>query len=131
MGQVKSFLTILDSSEEPYSEGEDGKDLTSAIFTMEYAGDLKARSILMELKTYNSPDNASVYGLERVTGSLNGKAGTFVIEHIGIKNKDILVSTRTIMPGSATGELTGLKGKADFHSIGKEKAEITFEVSFE
>jgi hypothetical protein len=131
MEQVKSFLTILDFSEEPYSEGDDGRDLTSAIFTIEYVGDLKARSILMELKTYNAPGSASVYGLERVTGTLNGRTGTFVIEHIGIKNKDILVSTRTIVPGSATGELSGLKGKADFHSIGKEKAEITFEVSFE
>ena len=131
MAQVKSTLTILNSSEEPYSVGGEGKDLSSAIYTIEYAGDLNARGILMELKNYSASENATVYGLERVTGALNGKEGSFVLEHIGIKNKGIMVSTRTILPGSATGELRGLKGKADFHSIGKEKAEISFEVSFE
>ncbi len=131
MKQAKSTFIILNSSEEPYSETEGGRNLTSGIYTTEYSGDLQGRSILMELKNYTTKSSASVYGLERVTGTLDGKSGSFVVEHIGIYNSGMIVSTRTIVANSATDELKGLKGKANFEAFGSERFEITFEYSFE
>jgi hypothetical protein len=47
---------------------------------------------------------------ERVDGVLEGRRGTFVIQHGGVGDR----AFGHIVPGSGTGELTGLAGEAVF-----------------
>ncbi len=49
--------------------------------------------------------------LERVTGTLNGRKGTFVLMHTGTlvdRRPEMVI---TVVPGSGTGELAGLAGR--------------------
>lgn len=48
--------------------------------------------------------------MERVQGSLNGAAGTFVLQHSGKMNRGEPSLSVTVVPDSGTGELTGLTG---------------------
>jgi hypothetical protein len=54
--------------------------------------------------------SAGYVALERVTGSLDGKTGTFVLQHNGSMNRGAPSLTITVVPDSGTGDLTGLTG---------------------
>ena len=51
--------------------------------------------------------------LEAVTGSLEGKKGTFVLMHSATMTQGVPALSVTVLPGSGTGELAGLAGKMD------------------
>jgi hypothetical protein len=54
--------------------------------------------------------SAGYVALERVTGSLDGRAGTFVLQHTGTMNRGTPSLSITVVPDSGTGDLTGLSG---------------------
>ncbi len=49
--------------------------------------------------------------IERVTGSLHGKKGSFVLQHSGTMTRGKGELHVTVVPDSGTGELTGLSGR--------------------
>jgi Protein of unknown function (DUF3224) len=49
--------------------------------------------------------------LEQFTGTLDGRKGSFVLQHSGTMTAGAPQLTITVVPGSGTGELTGLTGK--------------------
>ena len=49
--------------------------------------------------------------LERVTGTLNGRAGTFVLQHTATRTSTSQQLVITVVPDSGTGQLIGLAGK--------------------
>lgn len=51
--------------------------------------------------------------LERVVGTLDGRSGAFLLAHRGDINADGYSLSITVVPGSGTGELTGLAGDFD------------------
>jgi hypothetical protein len=55
--------------------------------------------------------SAGYVAIERVTGSLNGRTGTFAIIHMATMQPGVPPQMAiTIVPGSGTGELTGITG---------------------
>jgi hypothetical protein len=48
--------------------------------------------------------------LERVIGTLDGRTGTFALQHSGTMTNGVPRLTVTVVPGSGTGQLTGLSG---------------------
>ena len=56
------------------------------------------------------PGSAGYVAIERVTGLLDGRSGTFVLQHSGIMDNGAPSLTVTIVPGSGTGELAGISG---------------------
>ncbi|HET9792672.1 MAG TPA: DUF3224 domain-containing protein [Candidatus Angelobacter sp.] len=57
--------------------------------------------------------SAGYVAMEKVSGTLQGRAGTFMLQHSGILNKGAQQLSITIVPGSGTGQLTGISGKMD------------------
>ncbi|MDQ6481465.1 DUF3224 domain-containing protein [Dyadobacter sp. LHD-138] len=117
---ASAVFHITDGYEESFSKNENGQKLTTGKFFIFYEGELSGESVLMELKNYLNEKKASVYGLERFTGELAGKSGSFVLEHSGIFENGTLTSTKKVVVGSGTNELAGLRGEAVFNS-GKTK----------
>lgn len=54
--------------------------------------------------------SAGYVAIERVTGALAGKRGTFVLQHTGVINRGTPGLSITVVPDSGTGELAGLSG---------------------
>lgn len=78
----------------------------------QFHGDLDGTS-KGEMLTAGSPtikNSASYVAVERVTGTLHGKKGTFALQHIGVMTRGDGKLTITVVPDSGTGELTGLTG---------------------
>jgi hypothetical protein len=57
------------------------------------------------------PGSAGYVALERVTGTLHGRAGSFVLQHSATMARGAPASTITVVPDSGTGELRGLSGR--------------------
>ncbi len=57
--------------------------------------------------------SAGYVAIERVNGTLNGRTGTFVLQHSATMNRGVPHLAIAVVPDSGTGELTGLTGTMD------------------
>ena len=55
--------------------------------------------------------SAGYVALEQVTGTLNGRRGTFILQHLGQMARGAMSATITVVPDSGTDELTGIAGR--------------------
>lgn len=55
-------------------------------------------------------DSAGYVAIERVTGTLDGRKGSFVLQHTGTMTRGQQQLTITVVPDSGTGDLAGLSG---------------------
>ena len=76
-----------------------------------YHGDLDATATAEMLTAMTSvKDSASYVAVERVSGTLHGRRGTFLLQHSATMTRGAQQLSVTVVPDSATGELTGLAG---------------------
>jgi len=77
----------------------------------EFHGDLEATSRGQMLTAMTDVKGSAGYvAIERVSGTLRGSAGTFILEHTGTMTRGAPSLTITVVPDSGTGELAGLSG---------------------
>jgi hypothetical protein len=129
--QAKSTITVTTGQEMPFSEYYGCPRLTQGNFTVDYKGDIEARSVLKELKVHFSNNTACIQGLEHVIGQVDGKNGSFVLEHSGKFENGVLSSKRTIVKGSGTGDLEGIRGVIHFESKSHHMQQLMLEYFFE
>ena len=78
----------------------------------QFHGDLEATSRGMMLSAGTSVKGSGGYvAIERVTGTLRGHSGSFVLQHSGTMDRGAPHLTITVVPDSGTGQLAGLAGK--------------------
>jgi hypothetical protein len=97
-------------------EAPDGTPADSALgrLTMvkQFHGDLEASSRGQMLTAMTPTEGSAGYvAIERVTGKLDGRAGTFVLQHSGTMSQGKQQLTVAVVPDSGTGELVGLAGQ--------------------
>ena len=92
------------------------------------SGDLTADTVGQMLSAMTSTDGSAGYvAIERVAGVLNGKRGTFVLQHTGIMNRGAPSLVVTVVPDSGTEELAGLEGEFKINiEEGKHYYEFTY-----
>ena len=87
----------------------------------EFHGDLEAVAHGEMMAAGEPLTNAGVYvAIDRVTGTLDGRSGSFLMAHRGIRNADGQELSIVIVPGSGTGQLTGITGTVGIEIAGKE-----------
>jgi hypothetical protein len=75
-------------------------------------GDLEATSKGQMLATGTDVKGSAGYvAIERITGTLQGRTGSFVLQHSGTMARGALQQSITVVPDSGTGQLVGLTGK--------------------
>ncbi len=80
----------------------------------EFHGDLQGTSVGQMLSAGTAVKGSAGYvAIERVTGTLHGRAGTFVFQHTGTVNRGVPQLSVTVVPDSGTGDLAGLAGRLD------------------
>ncbi|MEW9553044.1 DUF3224 domain-containing protein [Nonomuraea sp. NPDC050783] len=108
-----TFDTANWNAEQPY-EDRDGVTLGLVTMTKTFHGDLTGTS-LVTLMVASTPveDSRSYVALERVEGTLDGRPGSFVVQHNAVSDRGAQSLRVSVVPDSATGELTGLRGEMD------------------
>ena len=78
----------------------------------QFQGDLEAVSKGEMLSAMTDVKGSAGYvALERVTGTLGGRSGSFVLQHSGTMTRGEAQLSVTVVPDSGTGQLAGLVGK--------------------
>ncbi len=93
----------------PEAEGDAGLGRMS--LDKQFHGDLEATSKGQMLAAMSSvPGSGGYVAMERVTGTLKGKSGSFVLQHSGTMTRGAPQMTVSVVPDSGTGQLVGLTG---------------------
>jgi hypothetical protein len=109
---------------------EGGSALARLSIDKQFHGDLEGTSKGEMLSAGGSvKDSAGYVAIERVTGTLHGKKGSFVLQHSGTMNRGTPSLTVTVVPDSGTGDLVGLSGSMTI-DIGGGKHAYAFEYAF-
>ena len=87
----------------------------------EFHGDLEAIAHGEMLAASEPLTGAGVYvALDRVTGTLHGRSGSFLMAHRGIRNADGQSLDIVIVPGTGTGQLAGITGTIGIDIVEKK-----------
>ncbi len=100
--------------EAPYEELADGRKLTRASVKQTFSGDIAGAGTVEWLMAYRPDATADYVGLQRITGTLAGRSGTFVLSTVGTFDGQEASGTWTVLAGSGTDELAGLTGTGTF-----------------
>ena len=111
MTRANARFAIKSWDEKPYSEGPDLPKLTRASVVKTLTGDIEGEGRVEYLMTYRSDGSATFVGLERIVGRISGKAGSFVLQRTGVFENGRAKESYSVVPGSANGALTGLRGE--------------------
>jgi Protein of unknown function (DUF3224) len=115
--------------EGPYAEHEGAPKLTLARVIASYSGDLEGQGTAHSLMLY--ADGARYFGFERVVGSVGGRPGSFVLRSEGTWQDGAARTTWSVVPGSGTGELSGLRGEGAYTAGDEGEVHYTLDYHFE
>src|ERR1041385_1862242 len=79
----------------------------------QFQGDLvgTSKGQMLMASSGSVKDSAGYVAIEKVTGTLNGRRGSFYLQHNGVMTRGVGELTITVIPDSGTDELVGLRGK--------------------
>ena len=114
-GKFDVALKPLDA----YAKAIDGVTLGRMSIDKTFTGGLSATSQGEMLSALTPVKGSAGYvAIEQVSGELNGKKGSFVLQHYATMNSEGQHLTLEVVPDSATDELKGLKGKMEIQIEG-------------
>ena len=125
-GTAAGTFKIAGWDEQPWAEAEGAPKLTHAQVTTSYRGDLEGEGTAGLLMLYDGAD-ASYGGYERVTGTLGGRSGSFVLRLEGGFEQGAARTTWTVAEGTGAGELAGLRGAGGYVATQGEN-EVAYEL---
>jgi hypothetical protein len=93
-----------------------------------FEGDLAARSIVLMLAVSTGTEGSAGYvAMERVTGTLHGRPGSFALQHSGTMTRGAPELSVTVVPDSGTDRLAGLTGRMAIDIVdGKHLYDFTY-----
>jgi hypothetical protein len=98
--------------QKPDNKEAEGAGLGRMSIDKQFHGDLEAISKGEMLAAGTDVKGSAGYvAMERVTGTLMGRRGSFVLQHSATMNRGTPTLSVTVVPDSGTGELVGLTGK--------------------
>ena len=84
----------------------------------QFQGDLEAVSKGEMLSAGTSVKGSAGYvAIERVSGTLQGRSGAFVLQHTGTMTRGAAQLSVTVVPDSGTGQLAGLAGEVTINIV--------------
>jgi hypothetical protein len=100
----------------PFDEKNEDPLLGRMALDKQFHGDLEGTSRGAMLSAGTGVKGSGAYvAIERVTGSLRGRSGSFVLQHSGTMERGTSHLTITVVPDSGTGQLAGLTGKMNIN----------------
>lgn len=94
----------------------------------QFHGDLEATSEVQMLTAGTSVKGSAAYvAIEKITGTLKSRSGTFILQHTGTMNRGVAQLTVTVVPDSGTEQLAGLSGKMNIVVAADGKHSYDFE----
>lgn len=92
-------------------ENDEIADIARARIRKQFSGEMDATSVANAI-LYQTPVKSGGYtAIERITGKIGDRDGSFVVQHSGIRDSDGNgPSYGDVVPGSGTGDFEGVTG---------------------
>ena len=108
--RASGTFDLTKTMEPPYDDAA-GAVISRGIITKEFHGDLVGTSITHITQAMSERNGSAGYiAMERVIGTLEGRSGTFVLQHNALSDRGDRFLNIVVVPDSGTGELAGLRG---------------------
>ena len=114
-------------NEVPYDELNGAPTLTRSRVINAYEGDIEGEGWEDYLMLCRDDKSTSFVSMERVIGCLGDRRGSFVLQRVGTYENGVAQGRLTVVPGSGSGDLTGLRGEGQFTVLQGRYATITLE----
>jgi hypothetical protein len=128
MTRATGSFEVTGGSEDPYDELDGGIKLTHASGSQAFTGDIAADGAVHWLMLYRADKTAHFVGLQRITGSVGGRQGSFAAAAEGDHDGKGSRITFQIIQGSGTGALEGIAGEGSLIAEGGPKG--TYELEY-
>jgi len=115
----------------PYDLPDESLQLVEIRVRESFTGVITGEGMVRFLQTAHPDGTASFVGLERVVGAVGGLSGSFVLQDEGTVANQLVTGSWFVVPGSGTGELTGLRGEGGFTAVLGQNADIHLDYWFE
>lgn len=124
-GEFQVELKPIDS----HAEGVNGNTLGRMSILKRYSGSMQGESSGEMLTALSQIKGSAGYvAVEQFIGELDGKQGTFVMQHYGLMDNGHESLVVDIVPDTGTGDLTGIRGKL---TILVENGEHFYQLDYE
>ena len=125
--RLQATFEIGSWDETPFDESTGVAKLTEALVSKTYTGDVEGTSTTKWLMAYAPDKTAAFIGLERIRGTIGGKRGSLVIQHVGTYADGSADADLTVVSG--TDELKSAAGSGTFKAdpAGSIALDLTFE----
>lgn len=111
MTKATGAFQVSAGDEDAYDELEGGVRLTHASGSQTFSGQIEGDGAVHWLMLYRPDKTAQFVGLQRITGSVDGRRGSFVASAEGTHDGTGSTIAFTIIPGSGTDDLSGIAGE--------------------
>jgi len=108
-----------------------GSKVTHSIVTQMFTGGIEGEATCQQLVAYSGDTYASFVGLHHVTGSVDGRSGSFVLQSSGTYTDNTARVTWFVVPGSGTDELAGLSGQGSYTAAQEEYPNVPYTLEYE
>ena len=129
--RATAAITVGKYEPSAYDEPAEGPALTRIHVEESFSGDNTGDGVVEFLQAARADGSASFVGIERVTGQIGGRRGTFLLQDAGVVADDIVSGDWFVIPQSGTGELAGLRGEGGFRASLGESAQVHLDYWFE
>ncbi|HLY43867.1 MAG TPA: DUF3224 domain-containing protein [Terracidiphilus sp.] len=102
-------INITRHDSKPIEEGQ-GSPVSLVSITEDFTGEMEGTGIANHLIVTASDGCLHFSGMERFTGKLAGRSGSFVFQNSGELRDGVLQSEWIVIPGSGTQDFAGLSG---------------------
>lgn len=115
----------------PYETPGEGPSLTRIHVEESFSGDIQGDGVVEFLQAARDDGSATFVGIERVNGTVAGRAGTFLLQDQGTVTGSVVEGDWFVVPGSGTGGLAGLRGEGGFRANLGENAQVYLDYWFD
>jgi hypothetical protein len=111
---VEAKFTIDSWDEQQFDEVPDTSKLTRASVTKSYSGGVEGTSTTEWLMSYADDGSATFVGLERIVGTVGGRKGSLVLQHVGAYAGGTATANLSVVEGSGSDDLARVAGTGKF-----------------
>jgi hypothetical protein len=128
--KAKAKITVQSSEAQPYDQTTNPA-LMEIRLSETFTGDIAGESPVRALQVIRDDKSARLVSMQRFTGKLGGRQGTFVLQGSEIVENGKIKAKWFVVPGSGTGELSGLRGEGGFEGDFGKGSDGTLDYWFE
>jgi Protein of unknown function (DUF3224) len=111
--KAEAEITVHSSEAKPYDQTT-SPALMELRLSETFTGDIEGESPVRALQVLRDDKSASLVSVQRFRGKLGRREGTFVLQGSEIVKNGKIKATWFVVPGSGTGDLSGLRGEGGF-----------------